>query len=52
MHDVFPSKMSDTTQTRVPNTVHEEAERLQEERGFATIGEAIRFMCREGGYDV
>jgi len=36
----------------VPDTVAEEAKNLKDERDFSSIGEAIRFMCREGGYDV
>lgn len=37
---------------RIPDTVYQEALRVQEERDFTSIGEAIRFMCREGKYDV
>lgn len=37
---------------RVPDTVYEEAKRVQTELDFASIGEAIRHMCQEGGYDV
>jgi len=37
---------------RVPRPVYDEAVRLVEERGYATLGAAIRFMCREGGFDV
>jgi len=37
---------------RVPQTVYEEAERLREEEDYATLGEAIRSMCKDGGYDV
>lgn len=37
---------------RVPDTVYQEAVRLQDERGFASLGEAVRHMCQEGGYDV
>ena len=37
---------------RVPESVYNTAKELKEERGFATIGEAIRHMCQEGGYDV
>jgi len=42
--------MSD--QLRVPDTVSERARTLVDERDFASIGEAIRHMCQEGGYDV
>lgn len=38
--------------TRVPETVKSKAEDVQKEYDFATLGEAIRHMCREGGYDV
>lgn len=44
--------MSDTEQMRVPETVKKKAGELQEEKGFATLGEAVRYMCREGGFDV
>jgi hypothetical protein len=37
---------------RVPDTVSEKAQELKENRDFASIGEAIRHMCQEGGYDV
>jgi hypothetical protein len=37
---------------RIPDPVHEKAEELKKEHDFATLGEAIRQMCREGGYDV
>lgn len=39
-------------QVRIPDTIYEKAEELKEERDFPSIGEAIRYMCREGGYDV
>lgn len=41
-----------TQQVRVPDTVYEKAEQLKEERDYPTIGEAIRYMCREGEFDV
>ena len=44
--------MEMTQHIRVPDTVYDEAERLKEERDFPSIGEAVRYMCREGGYDV
>ena len=44
--------MSSTEHVRVPEPVKQEAERLVEDRKFATIGEAVRHMCREGGFDV
>jgi hypothetical protein len=37
---------------KVPDTVHEKAKEVQEIHDYATLGEAIRHMCREGGYDV
>lgn len=37
---------------RIPETVVEEAEQVKEDRDFSSIGEAIRYMCREGGFDV
>jgi hypothetical protein len=41
-----------TTQQRIPDTVADRASDLVDEQDFATIGEAIRHMCQEGGYDV
>lgn len=38
-------------QIRVPDTVHEKAGDVAEKRDM-TIKEAIRFMCRTGGFDV
>jgi len=38
--------------TRLPETVRSKAKELKEERGFATLGEAVRHMCREGDYNV
>lgn len=35
----------------VPDTVYDEADRISDERDMS-IKEAIRQMCREGGYDV
>jgi len=40
-----------TELARVPETVHERANELREGKDM-TIGEAIRKMCRDGGYDV
>lgn len=39
-------------QARIPDTVHEQAEQIKKERDYPTIGEAIRYMCQEGGFDV
>jgi hypothetical protein len=44
--------VSETKHIRVPKRVYEKATTLQDERDFATIGEAIRHMAQEGGYDV
>jgi antitoxin component of RelBE/YafQ-DinJ toxin-antitoxin module len=44
--------MPGTVQVRVPESVRDTAEEVQDEYGYATIGEAIRHMAREGGYDV
>ena len=41
-----------TTHARVPNAVLDAAEDVQDEHDYPTIGEAIRHMVREGGYDV
>ena len=41
-----------TTHTRVPDSVREKAKEVQEQYGYPTIGEAIRHMCQEAGYDV
>jgi len=37
---------------RIPATVYEEAQKVKDERDFPSIGEAIRHMAQEGGYDV
>jgi len=37
---------------RVPDTVADQADELQEEFDYQTKGEAIRHMCREGEWDV
>ena len=42
----------ENTITRVPDTVLDKADDVQDEHGYPTIGEAIRHMVREGGYDV
>lgn len=36
----------------VPDSVYEQAKKLKDEKDFATLGEALRYMCRNGGYDV
>lgn len=41
-----------TKQARVPTSVLDKAGELKEEYDYASIGEAIRHMCREAGYDV
>ena len=40
-----------TTHARVPNAVLDAAKDVQDEHDYPTIGEAIRHMVREGGYD-
>lgn len=37
---------------RVPDPVAEQAEELAEKRDFQTIGEAVRAMVNEAGYEV
>jgi len=41
-----------TTHTRVPDSVRDSAKDVKEEYDYPSIGEAIRHMCRKGGYDV
>lgn len=36
---------------KVPDSVHEKAGELADEKDM-TMKEAVRLMCREGGYDV
>jgi len=36
---------------RIPDTVHDKAKELSEQKDMS-LKEAIRTMCREGGYDV
>lgn len=36
---------------KVPDSVHERAKEIGDERDM-TMKEAVRLMCREGGYDV
>jgi len=36
---------------KVPDTVHKRAKQIAKERDM-TMKEAVRLMCREGGYDV
>jgi antitoxin component of RelBE/YafQ-DinJ toxin-antitoxin module len=36
---------------RIPDTVHEKADELSKERDMS-IKEAVRYMCREGDFDV
>jgi len=44
--------MSKNPSVRLPQTVYDRAEAIQDEYDFASKGEAIRHMCREGGFDV
>jgi len=39
-------------QVIVPNTVYDTAKDVKQERDFSSLGEAIRHMAQEGGYDV
>lgn len=39
-------------QHRIPDTVAERARQIRDENDFTSIGEAIRHMAQEGGYDV
>lgn len=41
-----------TKSVKVPDLVHEMAQEVEEEYDYATLGEAIRHMCRNGDYDV
>jgi metal-responsive CopG/Arc/MetJ family transcriptional regulator len=41
-----------TTQARLPENVYEAAEEVRDEYDYPSVGEAIRHMVREGGYDV
>ena len=42
----------ETEHVRVPKPVYDRAVELKKKRGLATIGEAIRHMCRNGDFDV
>lgn len=41
-----------TKGVKVPDPVHAKAKEIKEMHDYASLGEAIRHMCREGGYDV
>jgi len=41
-----------TTLARLPDPVYERAKELRDERDFPSIGEAVRYMIREGEHDV
>lgn len=43
--------MTDTETVRIPKTVYDKAGEIASDRGMS-LKEAIRYMCREGGYDV
>lgn len=43
--------MAQTKTIGIPTTVCEQAKEVAEQKGMS-IKEAIRLMCREGGYDV
>jgi len=44
--------MTENPSVRLPQTVYDRAEGIQDEYGFASKGEAVRYMCREGDFDV
>lgn len=44
--------MPKSEHVRVPKPVYEQAKTVQEDYEYPSIGEAIRHMCKEGGYDV
>lgn len=44
--------MAATKHVRIPMTVYQEAEIIQDKYGYPSMGEAIRHMCKEAGYDV
>ena len=37
---------------RLPESVIKTAEQVKDEYDYPSLGEAIRHMCQEGGYDV
>jgi hypothetical protein len=41
-----------STHARIPDPVLKRAEDVKEEYDYPSVGEAIRHMCQEGGYDV
>ena len=41
-----------TTHARIPNTVYDKAVEVKDEHDFVSLGEALRHMCQEGGYNV
>jgi len=44
--------MADTKHVRIPPSVHAEAQIIQDEYGYPSIGEAIRHVFQKQGYDV
>ena len=47
-----PTRDMPTTHVRIPDPVYSRAQEVKDEHEFSSIGEAIRYMVREGGYDV
>jgi len=41
-----------TKSVKVPEPVHQRAQEVKDEHDYATLGEAIRHMCRRGDSDV
>lgn len=46
-----PSRVSNSI-VRTPDIVREQAREVRDEYDYPSLGEAIRHMCQEGGYDV
>lgn len=44
-------RMASTKHVRIPERVYERAAEVQEEYGYPSIGEAIRHVFQEAGYD-
>jgi len=41
-----------TSHVRVPDSLYDRAVKLKDEKDYSTIGEAIRAMAKDAGYDV
>jgi hypothetical protein len=44
--------MSENPSVRLPQTVYDRAEEIQDEYGYPSLGEAARHVFQEAGYDV